>query len=147
MLLKSNLEQRKMSMKAQKSKEISCEGYKYIWDSSTCFLWKCTCAKSSRQHPANVILLSVLFTYIIIGGLSVNASSFLMIYSNNLEYMIQYMIHHVIQTSFQDRANILNLLFFVWRFYIFSCLVDAKLKYPFCIITVLNSLYCYILFK
>ena len=142
MLLKSNLEQRKMSMRAQKSKEISCEGNKYIWDSSTCFLWKCTCAKSSRQHPANVILLSVLFTYIIIGGLSLTASSFLMIYSKNLEYMIQYMIHHVIQTSFQYRANILNLLFFVWRFYIFSCLVDAKLKYPFCIITVLNSLYC-----
>ena len=36
MLLKSNLEQRKMSMRAQKSKEMLCEGNKYIWDSSTC---------------------------------------------------------------------------------------------------------------
>lgn len=36
MLLNSNLEQRKMPMRAQKSKEISCEGNKYIWNSSTC---------------------------------------------------------------------------------------------------------------
>ena len=44
------------------------------------------------------MLLSVLFMYIIIEGLSVTVSCVVRYTQNNLEYLIQNMIHQVIQT-------------------------------------------------
>ena len=53
----------------------------------------------------NVIIFSTLFTYILIGGLSVSVSCFLVIYSKKL---------WISDFSFHLEANILNLLFFIF---------------------------------
>ena len=74
----------------------------------------------------NMILFSILFTHILIGGLSVTVWRFLVIYSKqSLISDTEYDSSSNLDVSFHVRAEILYLLFF-YDFYIFSCIVYAK---------------------
>ena len=86
--------------------------------------------KSSKHYPLwflNVILFSLLFTYILIEEISITVSCFLMIYSKESWLSdAEYDPSDNSNSSFHVWAYIINLIIFVWHFFIFPCIVNAK---------------------
>ena len=80
--------------------------------------------KSLRRYPVfilNVILFSILFTYIFTGGSSVYSPCFFLRYiQNNLEYLIQNMIRQVIQIINSMLELIFQIYYFCMTFLYFS---------------------------
>ena len=87
--------------------------------------------KSSRLYPSsilNVILFSILFTYICSDGLSMfSAWFFFKCIQNNLEYLIQNMIHLLIKINLPCLGWYFKFIVIVWAFYVFTRLVNTKI--------------------